>query len=74
MKWEKRMESAYTHFAAWFLDSRGWGDLPEGTALFWSVPFQELQVRGYHTDQIYGAGIGPGNAPNSVAGKNTYGW
>lgn len=74
MKWEKRMESAYTHFAAWFLDSRGWGDLPEGTALFWSVPYQELQVRGYTTNQIYGAGPGPGNAANSVAGKNTYGW
>jgi hypothetical protein len=74
MKWEKRMESAYVHFGAWFLDSRGWGDLPEGTALFWTVPYQELQVRGYTTNQIYGAGIGPGNAANSVAGKNTYGW
>lgn len=74
MKWEKRIESAYTHFAAWFLDSRGWGDLPEGTALFWSVPYQELQVRGYSTGQIYGAGPGPGNAANSVAGKSTYGW
>ena len=74
MKWEKRMETAYTHVAPWFLDGRGWGDLPEGTALFWSVPYQELQVRGYAVNQIYGAGPGVGNAPNSVAAKSGYGW
>jgi hypothetical protein len=74
MKWEKRMETAYVATSSWFLDSRGWGDLPEGTALFWPVPFQELQVRGYALNQIYGAGPGVGNAPNSVAAKSTYGW
>ena len=74
MKWEKRMETAYVATSSWFLDSRGWGDLPEGTALFWSVPYQELQVRGYAVNQIYGAGPGVGNAPNSVAGKSGYGW
>jgi len=74
MKWEKRMEEAYVQFAAWFLDGRGWGDLPEGTALFWAVPYQDLQSRGYAIDKIYGAGLGAGNAPGSVAGKSTYGW
>jgi hypothetical protein len=75
MKWEKRMESAYVQFAAWFLDSRGWGDLAENTALFWAVPYRDLQARGYKVNQIYGAGPGAGNAPNSFAAKSvSYGW
>ena len=74
LKYEKRIEEAYTHYAAWYLDNRGWGDLPENTPLFWAVPYQELQARGYSTGQIYGAGPGAGNAPNSTAGKSTYGW
>jgi hypothetical protein len=74
MKWEKRMEEAFVQFAAWYFDGRGWGDLAEGTALFWAVPYQDLQSRGYSISQIYGAGLGAGNAPNSVAGKSTYGW
>jgi hypothetical protein len=75
MKWEKRMESAYVQFAAWFLDSRGWGDLAENTALFWAVPFRDLQARGYKVSEIYGAGPGAGNAPNSAAAKSvSYGW
>jgi hypothetical protein len=74
MKWEKRIEEAYTHFAPWYLDMRGWGDLPEQTAIFWPVPYQDLQARGYAVGEIYGAGIGAGNAPNSSAGKSTYGW
>jgi hypothetical protein len=45
MKWEKRMETAYTAYGAWYFDSRGWGDLPEGTFLSIPVPFQELDAR-----------------------------
>ena len=45
MKWEKRMETAYTAYGAWYVDSRGWGDLPEGTFLSMPVPFQELDAR-----------------------------
>jgi len=45
MKWEKRLEGAYTTYGSWFLDSRGWGDLPAGTSVQWAVPYQELQVR-----------------------------
>jgi hypothetical protein len=74
MKWEKRMETAYTHFAAWFLDSRGWGDLPEGTPLHWAVPYQDLQARGRATADIYSTGAGVGTAPGSAAVKGTYGW
>jgi hypothetical protein len=74
MKWEKRIETAYTHFAAWFLDSRGWGDLAENTPLFWAVPYQDLQTRGFAPNAIYSAGNGVGTAPNSFAAKGTYGW
>ncbi len=45
MKWEKRMEMAYINYGAWYFDSRGWGDLPEGTPLNFTVPWQEQDVR-----------------------------
>lgn len=74
LKYEKRIETAFTHFAAWFADMRGWGDLPKDTPLFWAVPYQDLQARGTAIADIYGAGIGVGNAPNSAAAVSTYGW
>jgi starch-binding outer membrane protein, SusD/RagB family len=74
LKYEKRVETAYTHYTPWFLDMRGWGELPETTPLFWAVPFQDLQARGYATSAIYGTGVGAGNAPNSTAAKSVYGW
>lgn len=46
MKWEKRMESAFTGYAQWFIDGRGWGDLVPGTPLEWPVPIQEMNSRG----------------------------
>ena len=67
MKWEKRMETAYTGFAAWYFDSRGWGDLPEGTALEFPVPYQELDSRGLALYSLGGLG-GIKAAP-----KGTYG-
>lgn len=45
MKWEKRLETAFTGYGQWFIDARGWGDLVQGTALEWPVPYQELQPR-----------------------------
>lgn len=45
MKWEKRIETMYTTYGAWFFDSRRWGDLPLGTSLQWPVPYQELDSR-----------------------------
>jgi hypothetical protein len=71
LKYEKRIETAYTHYTPWYLDGRGWGDLAVDTPLFWAVPFQELQARGL---AIYGAGLGAGNAPNSTAARSVYGW
>ena len=74
IKYEKRIETAYVAYAPWYLDMRGWGDLPQDTPLFWAVPYQDLQARGRPTSAIYGAGIGAGNAPGSSAAKSTYGW
>ena len=74
LKYEKRIETAYTHYAPWFLDGRGWGELPKDTPLFWAVPYQDLQARGAALTAIYGTGLGTGNAPNSVAAQSVYGW
>lgn len=66
LKWEKRIETAFTHFAGWFFDGRGWGDLVQGTPLDWAPPFAELQARFRVGSQIY-------TAP-AVAPASTYGW
>ena len=62
MKWEKRMETALTGFASWFIDGRGWGDLPVGTGVSWPVPYQELDSR---AKPLYNGVI--------VSGASTYG-
>jgi hypothetical protein len=69
LKWEKRIETAYTHFAGWFFDHRGWGDLVEGTPLHWAPPWQDLQVR---SKPIYSVGVG--TTGGKAAGPSTYGW
>lgn len=69
MKWEKRLETLDTHFADWFLDSRGWGDLPQGTPTHWAPPYQDLQAR---RSGIYS--IGAGTTGGGAAGASTYGW
>jgi hypothetical protein len=74
LKYERRIETAYVHYGAWFLPGRRWKDLPEGTPLFWAVPYQDLQARGKSLGELYGAGLGAGNAPNSVAPRSNYGW
>jgi hypothetical protein len=68
MKWEVRMETAYTHFGAWYFSSRGWGDLAQYTALNWPVPFQETDVR-HLTAWTTG---GPGG--KDAAALGTYGY
>ena len=68
MKWEKRLETAFTRIGAFFFDSRGWGDLAEGTAVHYPVPFQELDVRAEPLYNLGGVG-GPSSAP-----KGTYGY
>ncbi len=67
LKWEYRLETAFTGYGMWYFAARGWGDLPEGTAVNWPVPYQELQVR---LVPIYGVG-GVGGTGGS--GKGNYG-
>ena len=69
LKWEKRLETAYTHFAGWFLDHRGWGDLAEGTPLQWATPYQDLMAR---QKPLYGMGLN--TTGGSAAAVSTYGW
>jgi hypothetical protein len=59
LKWEKRMETAYTHWGAWWIDGRGWGDLPAGTPLQYPVPYQELDTR-LKPLYTYSTGAAPG--------------
>ena len=74
IKYEKYIETAFTNFSGWFLDERGWGDLPANSPTFWATPFQDMQARGYPLSAIYGTGPGPGNAPGSIAVDRQHGW
>lgn len=67
MKWEYRMETAYTGYGMWYFAGRGWGDLPEFTPLHHPVPYQELDVR---SQALYNLG-GPGGVDGAPRG--TYG-
>jgi hypothetical protein len=68
MKWEKRLETAYTSYGSWFFDSRGWGDLVIGTPIHMPVPAQEANARGFQPYNMGGEGR-PGGAET-----NTYGY
>jgi len=76
MKYEYRVETAYCGYGMWFFAGRGWGDIPEGTALNWPVPWEELFVRSM---PIYGTG-GLGGPESSGRGSyglfdgGVYGW
>lgn len=67
LKWEYRMETAFAGYGLWYFAGRGWGDLPEGTANHWPVPFQEMDARRQVFYSLGGVG-GP-----SSAGQGTYG-
>jgi hypothetical protein len=67
MKWEYRMETAFTGYGMWYLAGRGWGDLPEGTPLQHPVPYQELDVRSQALYNIGGVGR-PGGAARGTYG------
>jgi len=69
LKWEKRMETAFIGYGSWYFDDRGWGDLPEGTALNWPVPWQEMDAR---VEPFYNMpDVAKGTLPG--AAKGTYG-
>jgi hypothetical protein len=72
MKWEKRIESAYSAFAVWYFDSRRWGDLPVNTPVHWAPPYPDLQVRLRQGPQIYS--VGGGTNPTGSAAVSGYGW
>ena len=67
LKWEYRMETAYTGYGMWFFAGRGWGDLPQYTALNWAVPYQEMDAR---REAFYGVG---GAGGRYAAGPGNYG-
>jgi hypothetical protein len=75
LKYEKRMETAYSHYLPWYLDGRRWGDNPKGIPLFLPVPYQDWQARNKPTNLIYHTGEGVGTAPGSAQPTiGTYGW
>ena len=72
MKYEKRMETQLTGYMQWFLDSRGWGDLPLGTSLHWPVPYQEMDARNlpfYNMPFPGAAGANLGAGPSSYVAQ-----
>ena len=73
LKWEKRIELMFTGANQWFFDSRGWGDLINGTPTQYPVPYQEMDARyGASVNKFYNLG-GDVNGGASSATKNTYG-
>ncbi|MGH2348685.1 MAG: hypothetical protein ACRDFT_04365 [bacterium] len=71
LKWEKRMETAYTGYGNWFLNARGWGDLPQGTPLDWPIPWQEADTRRLAFLTVWGGCTRLGTAESAAA--STYG-
>jgi len=57
------LETSMIGYGQWFIDSRGWGDLVQGTALEWPVPYQELFARSK-----------PSYTTSAKAVKGTYGF
>ena len=71
MKWEKRIETAFTHFAGWFFDSRGWGicrSIPPSTGRRRT----RLTTRFRVGTQIYSTGRRKN--PTGGAATSGYGW
>lgn len=62
LKWEYRMETMYAGYGMWYFAGRGWGDLPQGTALYWPVPYQEMDTRQQTFYSSGGVGL-TGGAP-----------
>lgn len=65
MKYEKRMETAFTGYGAWYIDERRFGDLIVGTPLEFPVPYQETNARNIAT--VY-------QNRRVATTPNTYGW
>jgi hypothetical protein len=68
LKWEHRLETFQMGFGKAYFESRGWGDLPEGTFLHLPIPAGQIFLLGLSNYTFGGAGS-PGSAP-----VNTYGF
>jgi hypothetical protein len=62
LKWEYRLETAFAGYGRWYFAARGWGDLPEGTAIQWPVPNQEMLTRRQAYYGMGGVGLPGGSA------------
>ena len=69
LKWEYRMETMYVSYVSQWYSGRGWGDLPEGTAVHWPVPYQEMDTRRHPFYNLAGVGSAGGSV-----GKGNYGY
>jgi hypothetical protein len=67
VKYEKRLETLFTGYNAWFTEERGWGDLPAGSTQMWPVPYQEMDAR---RETYYNSVTGA----QWIAASNTYGF
>jgi len=68
LKWEYRMETAFTGYGMWYFAGRGWGDLPLGTPVHIPVPYQEMDAR---QQAFYNLG---GVGGDDAAPLGTYGY
>ncbi|HSD30372.1 MAG TPA: hypothetical protein VLB49_00570 [Gemmatimonadales bacterium] len=62
LKWEYRLETAFAGYGRWYFAARGWGDLPEGTAIHWPVPNKEMLTRQQAFYGMGGVGLPGGSA------------
>ncbi len=68
-KWEKRLEVQFAGLlrSGWYYDSRGWGDLMQGTILQIPVPYREMQIL-LRSPYDYGGVAGTFGAPVGTYG------
>jgi hypothetical protein len=66
-KYEWRMQSYFIGFGTWYFNSRGWGDLPQGSFLHLPIPARDLQNFGLPVYTTGGGGEGS-------TGVGTYGY
>jgi len=67
MKWEYRMETMYTGYGMWYFRRTRLGRSAGGTALYWPVPYEEMDTRRQTFYPSGGAG-NPGGAPRGNYG------
>jgi hypothetical protein len=69
MKWEYRMETMFVSYISQWYSGRGWGDLPNGTAVHWPVPYNEMDTRRRAFYNLGGVG-----ATGGSVGVGNYGY